>query len=332
MPRPVSAIVMSKGNGTTKDTAKALFWFSKAAKAGGAIAQYELGDMYYHATGVAKDDVLAAGWYQKAADKSDDDAMFYLALMYDEGEGVPKDHAKAIALYKQASGESPMANGSSAQNRRAEFNLALCCQEGDGVPKDLIEAYRLVSNAASQGLPNAQFAVGEMLDLGRGTSGNHEEAMGWYGAAAAQGFPLAKTVLEAEVGDLKAQQNLAIAYERGTDVTEDKSWAKIWACKAAQPRPLPSSVEVDETCNPNHRQSTPESPSPIAKADAHPPGTPLPEKSANPYVGLYTHEHVDSIEQIEIFPDHTFCFGALAGSLDLAIAGRWWVRAVAGAS
>jgi TPR repeat protein len=312
-----------EGKGIAKDTAKALFWFSKAAKAGDAIAQYDLGDIYYHAKGVAEDDALAAAWYQKAADQSDGDAIFYLALMYDKGDGVPKDHAKAIALYEQAAGESPMANGSNAHNPRAEFNLAIDYQDGNGVRKDLIEAYRLVADAASQGLPNAQFAIAEMYDLGSGIGPNHEEAMGWYRAAAKQGFPLAKTVLEAEAGDLKAQQNMAVAYEHGTDVTEDKGWAKIWACKAAQRRPLPSSVEVDETCDANHRQSTPESPSPIAKAAAHPPGTPLPEKSANPYVGLYTHEHVDSLEQIEIFPDHTFCFGALAGSLDLTIAGRW---------
>lgn len=41
------------------------------------------------------------------------------------------------------------------------------------------------------------------------------------------------------------------------------------------------------------------------------------------YVGQYQHGTVDTMQQLVILEDHTFCYAVMAGSLDLLAGGRW---------
>ena len=61
------------------------------AKAGIALAQYNLGLMYDTGNGVPKDAVQAVSWYRKAAEQGYASAQNNLGLMYYTGNGVPKD-------------------------------------------------------------------------------------------------------------------------------------------------------------------------------------------------------------------------------------------------
>ena len=55
--------------GLTKDEAKAVEWFQKAAEAGNAIAMHNLGNCYeYGKGGLTKDKAKAMEWYWKAAE------------------------------------------------------------------------------------------------------------------------------------------------------------------------------------------------------------------------------------------------------------------------
>ena len=64
-----------KGQGTTPDTAKAIYWYTRAAKAGDANAQKILGALYLNGhDGVTKDTAKARQWLRKAADQGDTDA------------------------------------------------------------------------------------------------------------------------------------------------------------------------------------------------------------------------------------------------------------------
>ena len=67
----------------------------KKAEAGGAWAQFSLGEMYYNGEGVPKDFAEAVSWYRKAADQGFAHAQYYLGLMYANGRGVPKDLVQA---------------------------------------------------------------------------------------------------------------------------------------------------------------------------------------------------------------------------------------------
>jgi TPR repeat protein len=89
---PFEDAVMAYGRG---DYATALQLFHPLADQGNAIAQYNLGVMYYDGKGVAKDDAEAMKWYCLAADQCSADAQYYVGLMYKDGAGVPRDYVRA---------------------------------------------------------------------------------------------------------------------------------------------------------------------------------------------------------------------------------------------
>ena len=55
--------------------------------------------------------------------------------------------------------------------------------------KDLKDAFKWVKKAAEQGLPQAQFKLGELYQSGRGTKPDPKEAALWYEKARNQGYP-----------------------------------------------------------------------------------------------------------------------------------------------
>ena len=61
----------AEGKGVPKDDAKAVHWYTKAAKQGDASAQYMVGVVYYYGDGVPEDHVLAYAWFSIAAAQGD---------------------------------------------------------------------------------------------------------------------------------------------------------------------------------------------------------------------------------------------------------------------
>jgi len=66
-----------------------------AAERGAALAQYNLGLVYWEGRGVSRDQVAAAGWLKKAADQGNALAQASLGLMYANGQGVSRDLVQA---------------------------------------------------------------------------------------------------------------------------------------------------------------------------------------------------------------------------------------------
>ena len=65
-----------KGQGTAKNTEKAIYWFTRAAESGDTSAQKILGALYLSGhEDIAKDTLKARYWLQKAADQDDSDAL-----------------------------------------------------------------------------------------------------------------------------------------------------------------------------------------------------------------------------------------------------------------
>lgn len=52
-----------------QDYKQAVYWFTKAAEQGSAIAQYNLGMCYYYGHGVKKDEKKAQYWYDKSQEE-----------------------------------------------------------------------------------------------------------------------------------------------------------------------------------------------------------------------------------------------------------------------
>lgn len=74
----------------------------KAAEAGDAKAQIELGIIYGMGDGVSKDYTEAAKWFTKAAEQGSPHALWNLGQLYHKGLGLPKDRAKAKECWEKA--------------------------------------------------------------------------------------------------------------------------------------------------------------------------------------------------------------------------------------
>lgn len=80
-----------------KSYSEALRLFSKAAAAGNAQAQVQLGDLYFYGTGVAVDEKAAVSWYQKSAALGNNEAKAALVR-------VDQRHAKQADIAHWTSG------------------------------------------------------------------------------------------------------------------------------------------------------------------------------------------------------------------------------------
>jgi len=90
------------GEGVTRNDAEAVRWYSKAANAGDGTAQKNLGQMYENGQGTAENWVLAAQWYQKSAAQGDANGEFALGRAYEFGIGIEQDRGKAIVWFQRA--------------------------------------------------------------------------------------------------------------------------------------------------------------------------------------------------------------------------------------
>ena len=96
-----------------------------AADQGYAMAQVNLGLMYYNGRGVPQDYAQAMKWFRLAADQGYAMAQYNLGTMYAKGQGVPQDDAQAVKWYRlaadQGDAETQEAIEPRATERRAKF-------------------------------------------------------------------------------------------------------------------------------------------------------------------------------------------------------------------
>ncbi len=77
------------------DYAAALREWRPLAEQGHAVAQNNLGVMYFNGQGVAQDYAEALKWYSKAAEQGHAQAQYNLGVMYANGQGVAQDKVQA---------------------------------------------------------------------------------------------------------------------------------------------------------------------------------------------------------------------------------------------
>ena len=110
-----------------------------------------------------------------------------------------------------------LANAGDAQ---AQYRLGWMYDLGKGVPKDGQQAMLWYGKAAALGNADAHFNLGRMYELGRGIEKNEQLALDWYQKAAAQGLA-------------DAQNNLGLMYLDGRGVAKDGQQAYFWVLLAA---------------------------------------------------------------------------------------------------
>ncbi|MDT0596109.1 tetratricopeptide repeat protein [Glaciecola petra] len=174
---------------------KALELNLKAANAGIAFAQSNLGATYQNGYGVQKDDVKALKWYLAAAGQGFPMGMYGVGNIYYYGSGVSQSDSEALRWYLKA------ANKGLSQ---AQFSVGYMLQLGKGTAPDLPKAFSWFSKAARSGNVSAKYAIGLSYLRGYGVEKNKDLAIKWLKNSALQGHKKAKILLETLVAEKKA--------------------------------------------------------------------------------------------------------------------------------
>ncbi len=236
------ARMYANGTGVGKNLPEAVRWYQTAADGGHSPAMVALGQLYANGNGVAKDGAAAVAWYRKAAEKNNPAAMSYLGWMYETGQGVAQDYAQAARWYHKAA---------DLNHSGGMYRLGVMAEAGHGRAKDDIEAVSWYRKAVNRDHPYAMVALGLMYENGRGVERDPAEALRLFRQAGDKGNvaglfyvglsyerkkdfekSAANYAAAARLGNMPAMHNLAIAYDRGRGVEQNRRLAAEWMFKA----------------------------------------------------------------------------------------------------
>lgn len=163
--QPVYVALLARATAAAGLRERAVELYQQAAGQGDLRAMVSLALLKETGDGVAPDPAGAVELYRRAAALGSADAAINLAVALLEGQGMAKDTVAGMALLRQAS------QGGSAI---ATFNLGVLAQEGrQGRPED---ALALFERAAREGETRAWRAAAVLLDEGRGTARDPDQA------------------------------------------------------------------------------------------------------------------------------------------------------------
>ena len=150
------------GNGRSvpQDDAEAVRWYRLAAEQGNALAQFNLGVMYFAGRGVPQDHAEAVRWYRLGAEQGIAAAQFFLGVAYSLGRGIPQDYAEAVRWL--SSGRRAGATPSPSHPSGLRTASVGACR------RTTLKPVRWSRLAAEQGHADAQFFLGVAYGTGRG--------------------------------------------------------------------------------------------------------------------------------------------------------------------
>jgi TPR repeat protein len=178
--------------------------YRKAAEQGSALAQTNLGDIYFKGQGAPQDYQQALSWYRKAADQGMAAAQYNLGYMYRKGLGVPQDYQQALSWYRKAADQGWA---------QAQTEFGFMYTTGLSVPQDYQQAFSWYRKAADQGVAAAQYSLGLAYEKGYGVPQDYTQAATWYRKAAEQGYGEAKTHLDGLAYEEAQSKRDKLAYE-----------------------------------------------------------------------------------------------------------------------
>lgn len=185
-----------------QDRALGLQWLEKAARAGHANAQNDLGVECY-ADQPANPDQRCTRWYEKAARQGVALAMSNLAANHESGSGLERNVEQARKYYQQAIERGLLSAASS---------LGYLMSRSKVDSSDDARIAALYKTAAEWGDPWGQNNYGVVLRDGIGVDKDEARAVPWFRRGAAQ-------------GNLSALLGLAGAYEWGQGIEKDEESA-----------------------------------------------------------------------------------------------------------
>lgn len=244
------------GKGVEKNYDTAFSYLQKAALSHTSGAAFWLGQCYELGRGVPKNDSDAVEWYSTAVKEKDVRGIKHLALCYKNGKGTPKSYSKAITLFSQIINE----------DTSVSFDLGECCflygnelcqneKTEDALPylkqaveyhypkaeKALGDAYAVLAQKAKGDMEIEYYKTA--VELGRsdlkGTLGllyakRFSQRIGNTSSSPDFQHAVALCKEAAASGNADAAQWLALQYERGNGVPNDKKQARKYYLDAAK--------------------------------------------------------------------------------------------------
>jgi len=205
------------GNGVAPDREKAAAWMTKAAEAGNAAAQCEVGFRYENpprdpSKPVRMNLPQAVKWYRLAADQNNAGGQYRLGLCYLAGQGVEKDEERGLDLIRRAAeknGPAPL------------IELARLYAMGVGEPRnDQDRPMQLLQRAAQDASEwgwGAYRALIFRCQYGPATDRDLIAAVQWYCRAALAGVEGCSLVDKLETGQTKLRPMASFKVERETE-------------------------------------------------------------------------------------------------------------------
>ncbi|KAG0259021.1 hypothetical protein DFQ27_004347 [Actinomortierella ambigua] len=208
----------------------AMYWFRLAANKGHRESKYYLGKMYYDGVGVGQNYPEAAVWFRQAALDGHSWSQLILGHMHQFGQGVLKSDCEAVEWYLQAGTQG---------NAVAQYTVGWMMDHGLGTLRDEHQAVSWYAKGVYRGNVLAIFCLGTMYELGIAVDRSDDMARSLFQDATDIGhedapFHLASLGLadrasssqtdaemvawyrqKAEEGDVSAQFNMGLMYEKG---------------------------------------------------------------------------------------------------------------------
>lgn len=170
----------------------AFLLFEKAALAGNAMAQSNLGVMYIRGLYVAQSTEKALYWFELAAAQGVEAAKGYIQKL--KSEAVVSDNKalfdEALALYQAGRLSEALKRFTALAEQghtMAQYIVGNMYDFGESVPKNFETAFIWYKKAAEQGHPDAQYNLGCFYADGKGTKRDYEQAIAWFRKAADSG-------------------------------------------------------------------------------------------------------------------------------------------------
>lgn len=187
------------GDGSLTDYDAGLEQLRPAADAGFAPAQLSVGFAYDTGRGVAEDKSIAASWYMRAAQQGEPRAASNLGYLYHGGGGVELDYAQAMFWYQKGADQGDVVG---------IYGVGQLYEFGQGVEVDFVKAAEQFQRGAEMGDSYSQNDLGYLYETGQGVTADMAEAARYYQMASDRGYALASA-------------NLAQLYSTGRGVERD---------------------------------------------------------------------------------------------------------------
>lgn len=192
---------------TNGDYATALRDFRSLADRGHAVAQYNLGRMYYDGRGVPQNFAEALRSFQLAAAQGHAGAENSLGALYLAGEGVDQNTAEALRWYRLAAEQGYAI---------AQHDLGSLYITGRYMPQNLAEAANWFRRAADQGYANSMLGLAALFEDGNGVPQDYVLAYIWYNLAIKY-LPPAATDLRKQVANFRNRLTTKMTPEQIAD-------------------------------------------------------------------------------------------------------------------